>query len=112
MARGYDGESPACSRKEVYHIDASEARRKGFEDVEAEKFDFVITVCDKAKETCPVWPGQPIIAHWSAPDPALAEGRTNRFTSNSSASRCWSNGASNCYALCHSTKSTDLDCRH
>ena len=60
--------------KEVYHIDASEARSKGFEDVEAEKFDFVITVCDKAKETCPVWPGQPIIAHWGAPDPALAEG--------------------------------------
>jgi arsenate reductase len=60
--------------KEVYHIDASEARSKGFEDVEAKKFDFVITVCDKAKETCPVWPGQPIIAHWGAADPALAEG--------------------------------------
>jgi protein-tyrosine-phosphatase len=60
--------------RDVYQIDASEARSKGFEDVAYEKFDFVITVCDKARETCPVWPGQPIIAHWGAPDPALAEG--------------------------------------
>lgn len=38
--------------KEVYHIDASEVRSKGFEDLEAKKFDFVITVCDRAKESC------------------------------------------------------------
>jgi protein-tyrosine-phosphatase len=41
----------------------------------ATPLDFVFTVCDNAaNEVCPVWPGQPMTAHWGVPDPSLAEG--------------------------------------
>ena len=59
---------------EKYGLDASGARSKSWDEFREVKFDFVITVCDNAKEACPIWPGQPMIAHWSSPDPAGAEG--------------------------------------
>jgi protein-tyrosine-phosphatase len=57
-----------------FKIDAAGARSKSWKEYEGIHFDFVITVCDNARESCPVWPGQPIMAHWSSPDPAAFEG--------------------------------------
>src|SRR5215467_13974897 len=59
---------------ELYHIDAEAASSKSWEVFRDHDFDFVITVCDNARESCPIWPGQPIVAHWSSPDPAAVEG--------------------------------------
>lgn len=64
--------------RDGYHIDASGARSKSWEEFRDVKFDFVITVCDKARESCPVWPGQPVIAHWGSEDPDAAQGEESQ----------------------------------
>ena len=60
--------------REKYNLDASAARSKSADEFRGVKLDVVITVCDHAKEACPVWPGVPVLAHWGSPDPAAVEG--------------------------------------
>lgn len=60
------------------NYDTSTARSKSWEEFtapSAPELDFVFTVCDNAtNEVCPIWPGQPMTAHWGLPDPVAVEG--------------------------------------
>lgn len=55
-------------------IDISGQRSKHLDEFRSQPFDEVITVCDNAAETCPIFPGPARRIHWSFPDPAAAEG--------------------------------------
>jgi arsenate reductase len=84
--RGYSAGSQPRGKINPYTIellknfdyDVSALRSKSWDEFArpgAPKMDFVFTVCDDAaKEACPVWPGQPITAHWGVPDPSRVQG--------------------------------------
>ena len=68
----------ALETLQEFRVSPEGLRSKGWEEFSrpgAPALDFVFTVCDQAAgEVCPVWPGQPLTAHWGLPDPAAVEG--------------------------------------
>ena len=55
-------------------IDLAEARAKHLDTFVGHRFDYVITLCDRVREVCPDFPGNPLPIHWSIPDPAQGDG--------------------------------------
>ena len=68
----------ALEELDRHHLPTSGLHSKSWEEFVrpgSPVMDFVFTVCDQAaNEACPVWPGNPVTAHWGVPDPAVAEG--------------------------------------
>ena len=55
-------------------VDISTHRSKHLNEFAGMRFDYVVTVCDRAKETCPIFPGARAVLHWSFDDPAKTKG--------------------------------------
>ena len=72
----------ALRQLELAHLPVQGLRSKAWDEFAkpgAPNMNFVFTVCDNAaKEVCPVWPGQPMTAHWGVPDPAAVESTPER----------------------------------
>ena len=68
----------ALKQLQAANLPTENARSKSWEEFskpEAPRMSFVFTVCDNAaKEVCPIWPGEPMTAHWGVPDPATVIG--------------------------------------
>jgi protein-tyrosine-phosphatase len=60
--------------QEEYGIDIRDRRSKHIEELGDQRFDRVVTLCDRVREVCPELPGRPLPAHWSLPDPARGQG--------------------------------------
>ncbi len=80
-------------------IDISGARSKSVDEFLDQHFDYVITLCDQANETCPLFPGDPERIHWSFTDPSAAKGsEEERLRAFDAGSRPTGNSASNLVA--------------
>jgi arsenate reductase (thioredoxin) len=64
---------------DTFGIKADPARGKSLDEFRRKRVDFVITLCDRALEESPTWPGQPITAHWSSVDPAESSNQERRL---------------------------------
>ncbi len=59
---------------DAYHIDIRDQQSKSLYQFVDQSFDYIITVCDRARETCPFFPGNPVKIHWSIADPTAVQG--------------------------------------
>jgi arsenate reductase len=73
----------ALRQLEVAHLPSAGLRSKSWDEFAqpgAPEMNFVFTVCDNAaNEVCPIWPGQPMTAHWGIPDPAAVAGTSDEI---------------------------------